>query len=189
MSTDVKDLPYAGTGTPQQWERIKQAKANIGLPFMVRPVLDQGTHWRVLAFQEPEDICDYAPVTEKTTVEGYEAALRWLYGAEDPRPTTALQMLQRVFGPEVREIPQEQLNAERMEERRKEARRKIMAPKRGSVKMLEQKELAHKTAENGPRMEGNVNLDELDKSVAAMVRDAKRMRYEEELREQEAWYD
>lgn len=112
----MRPLPYWGTGTPKQWERIREAKDNLKLGFLVKPVRTDGTYWRVMAFGEPpEYISDYALVRPETTVEGYEKAIRWLYGEDILGPYRTETMLEQALGcpkGSVREVGKTQLRRE-----------------------------------------------------------------------------
>lgn len=114
---DVRPLPYLGEPTPEDWGKVREAKRNTNLDFMVKPIRASWDHWRVLAFgTKPAMICDYALATPNTTISGYQAILNWLYGVtDDPRPTTAAQMLSRVFSAPVKEIDESQIRKEKFQ--------------------------------------------------------------------------
>lgn len=119
MTIDLKHLCYYGIGTSAQWENVRQAKQNLGFSYIVKPepaTPESGT-WRVLAFQVPDFICDYALVTDKTTVQACESVLLWaLEDQKDSRPTSATTMLDRLLGPGVKEIPASQIKREKFEQ-------------------------------------------------------------------------
>lgn len=85
--------------------KIKEAKASMNLGFLVVPVFIErnGERYfgqgmpRILAWDaEPPFICDYAPVSSKTSSEGLVAALKWcLLGTDDPRAVTLEKNLGR----------------------------------------------------------------------------------------------
>jgi len=104
-------------------EPLKRAKAQLELDFMVRPVgvpVPNGENalpsecGRVLAIgHRPPWLCDYALVGERTSEDGWRAALEWALGVvdHDPRATTTLDILASIF-PGIEEIMPEQLEAE-----------------------------------------------------------------------------
>ena len=96
---------------------VKAAKAALDVDFQVEPrAVREPTDlmWadRVLAIgTRPPFLCDYALVTETTSPEGFERALRWVLHLveDDPKATTILDTLTAHFGPGVHEVtPEEQ---------------------------------------------------------------------------------
>lgn len=92
--------------------RIKEAKASMGLDFLVVPRdAHDGLNGRVLAYGEvPPFLCDYALVGGKTPQEGLVAALKWvLLGGDDPRATPVTKTLSNIFGVPVKELTSEEV--------------------------------------------------------------------------------
>lgn len=101
---------------PVDFSRIREAKAMLELPYVVRPALAfPGTPHRVLAIgSRPPFLCDYALVGEATEPARLADAIGWVLGErEDENATTVLDMLLWIFGPGVREISFEELRAEK----------------------------------------------------------------------------
>lgn len=97
-------------------DRIKRAKAGLELAYVVYPrhATTGGEYDRVLAVgSRPPYVCDYALISERSDHAGVTAALRWVLGeVEDDRATTMADVLSAIFGGSVREIPQDELDAE-----------------------------------------------------------------------------
>lgn len=115
ISMDLKMRDLYIYGSPDM-ERLKSAKASLGLPYLVQPIRVSGstTFARFLAWgDKPPGLGDYAYVTDETSPDGLTAALRWVLTDEDnPRATTILSTLTNIFGFGVREVDKAQLNQE-----------------------------------------------------------------------------
>jgi hypothetical protein len=100
---------------------VKAAKLALGIEAKVKPVgvgkESPPPRWdvRVLAIgSRPPWVCDYALVSERTAPEGWERALAWVLGThDDPKATTVDDIIHATFGNDAREIPPEELEAER----------------------------------------------------------------------------
>ena len=106
---------------------VKEAKAALAIEKSVAPVGLNAAGYtqdgapvslfaRVLAIgSRPPFLCEHALVTERTSSEGYQRALSWVLGVTefDPKANTVLDAMVAVFGPETREISEEELEAER----------------------------------------------------------------------------
>jgi hypothetical protein len=93
---------------------IREAKAQLNLPFKVKPVpMRNDIDERVLAIgSKPKFLCDYALWSGRTGAAGLTAALAWVLSDEDdPRATTIEDTLRSIM-PGTREIPQEELDSE-----------------------------------------------------------------------------
>jgi hypothetical protein len=113
---DVRILWVWHAEGPVDFTTIRIAKASLGLPYAVRPALAfPGTPHRVLAIgSRPPFLCDYALIGEHTEADRIAQAVGWVLGErEDENATTVLDMLLWIFGPGVREIPPEELRAEK----------------------------------------------------------------------------
>ena len=111
----VKPLPIYCPNREPDLEKIKAAKLALDLPFKVIPEqAREATTERILAIDvKPYWLCDYALVTDRTSSENLQAALRWVLTEEDhPRATTILDQLTSIFGPGTREIFPDELEAE-----------------------------------------------------------------------------
>ena len=82
---------------------IKEAKQQLGLDVMVRPVVATPGFDRILAIGErPDFICDHALVKDVTNIESLKAALKWcITGEPDDRVTTIEKWLSRLMGGKV----------------------------------------------------------------------------------------
>lgn len=89
--------------TPAQTQAIRAAKAALDLPFTVQIVpAVPGSPVRVLAFEAPDFLCDYALVTNPANLE---VALKWVLSDDvDERATLIIDQLRAIFGPDVREV-------------------------------------------------------------------------------------
>ena len=88
---------------------LKTAKQQIPNAPLVTPVRAvPGSPGRILALGErPPFLCDYALVAEPTP-ERIKPTLEWVLGLrEDERGMTVLKKLQQLFGPETKEITDE----------------------------------------------------------------------------------
>lgn len=117
---------YAHDPREVDWGPIKEAKALLELPFKVYPraievaqifgqmMVDPDDHGRILAIGgTPPFICDYALISPRSESAGIQAALSWVLSDDvDTRATSMSDMLSRVFGGGVREIPLEELEGE-----------------------------------------------------------------------------
>lgn len=118
----MPDLLIWHAGGPADLTPIKQAKQALNVDFTVKPVavFSDGENdlpdlnSRVLAVgSRPPFLCDYALTSERTGPEGWQRALRWVLRLEesDPKATTILDTLTAAFGPGVREVSPEELEA------------------------------------------------------------------------------
>lgn len=105
--TDMKPLQIlAGPLFADDWDRLKAAKEELGLPFIVQPAKAvPGGEGRVLAIgRKPDFVCDYAYV-ESTKSPGFITAFDWATSDKiDSRAVTAEEMMQELFGPQTREV-------------------------------------------------------------------------------------
>lgn len=95
-----------GQLSPEDWAAIKQAKDELDLPFLVKPVQAvPGSPGRVLALGVlPGWVCDYYPVW-KAQSPAIKDAIRWvLTGNDDPKAVTMEKALQNILGPDVKEV-------------------------------------------------------------------------------------
>lgn len=85
--------------------RLKVAKEILGTKQPIQPVPAEPLV-RVLAFETPPMICDYALVADTTTEENLAQALRWAIDPTkvDHRVTTVEKQLSRIMGTQVREV-------------------------------------------------------------------------------------
>jgi hypothetical protein len=94
-----------------QMQLIRQAKANLDLPYKVIPSpAVPGGHERVLAMGElPPFLCDAALVKDPTNAQSVENALRWLLTAPegDNRGFGYGDYLEAIFGAPVTELEPE----------------------------------------------------------------------------------
>lgn len=121
-SSETRPLPiWAAERDQVDLAPIRKAKEALGLPFKVVPWWVPAPDgragipdFRVLALgTRPPWICDYALVNGRGGDAGLQAALAWVLGDhEHPRATTVLDILSATFGPGVREISPEELEAE-----------------------------------------------------------------------------
>jgi hypothetical protein len=101
---------------------IKAAKATLDIDKKVKPIGVNALadlpslHAHVLAIgSRPPFLCDYALTSERTSPAGWQRALRWVLDPDhyEEKATTMLDTLTSLYGPATREIPPEQLEAER----------------------------------------------------------------------------
>lgn len=98
--------------------RIRAAKVALDLPYQCYPrhasAPKSDEYGRVLAVDSrPPYVCDYALVTAQSDDAGLRSALLWVLGEnDDPRATYMPDVLSKIFGVPVREIPQDELDAE-----------------------------------------------------------------------------
>lgn len=104
---EIRPLPiYPSVPTGDDLALLKEAKAKLDLPFMVKPVKAvPGSPGRIIAFREhPHFICDHAYIPNPNPTSILEA-LKWATSdIEDARAVTVVKMLQEVFGKGVKEI-------------------------------------------------------------------------------------
>jgi len=114
--TDLRPLAIWPHEIPdEQMALIKQAKANIDVPYRVLPSpAVPGGHERVLAMGElPPFLCDAALVKDPTNPQSVENALRWLLTAPegDERGFGYTQYLEAIFGPGVKDLGTEEVES------------------------------------------------------------------------------
>lgn len=108
MSEVLRPLAMYGTGRDGDHQLLVSAKAAMNMTYKITPIIAvPGGPTRVLALREiPNFLCDYALVTNPENPASLLAAMTWvLEGTEDSRATSLLEMLQAIFGPNVKEIP------------------------------------------------------------------------------------
>jgi len=107
MAEKARILPiYPSKPTGADLEAFRSAKGKLSLDYMIQPVRAvSGSPFRIIAIKEhPDFLCDYAFVPEPS-VESITNAMRWALGDEDdPRATTVLKSLKKIFGDGVKEI-------------------------------------------------------------------------------------
>lgn len=108
MRSDIRPLPIwsARELTDADYTRIRRAKQQLGLPFLVQFGKAVAGGWeRVLAIGgEPPFLCEYAQIPN-TYSSGLGSALEWvLTDKEDSRAMLMADVLSKWMGAEVREI-------------------------------------------------------------------------------------
>lgn len=112
MTDELRPLALWPHNIPdEQMALIKQAKANIDVPYRVLPSpAVPGGHERVMAMGElPPFLCEAALVKDPTNAQSVENALRWLLTApeSDNRGFGYVDYLAAIFGPGVKELEPE----------------------------------------------------------------------------------
>ncbi|KQO98755.1 hypothetical protein ASF30_11885 [Leifsonia sp. Leaf264] len=106
-------MPIFGEKLLGDMDAIREAKAGLDLPYMVRPMDAAATpkNLRVLALRaRPTHLCANVLVTDPADVDQVMAALEWVLGRTNHHPEAltademVLPMLRNVFGDQVNEI-------------------------------------------------------------------------------------
>lgn len=115
----MTDLAIWSDVHPVALEPLKAAKQAIGwegliVPRYPRSADDSHAQQRILAIgTRPPWLVDYALISERTSAEGWQAALRWaLTDEEHPKATMILDQLRSIFGKGLREISESELASE-----------------------------------------------------------------------------
>lgn len=112
-----KPLPiWSADADDPDMARIRAAKEALWLDYVVKPQYAEASiEDRVLAWgSAPSFVCPYALVDPRGTDDELMLALAWVLGETDECSVamTVEQVLSVLLGPGVREIPQEELDAE-----------------------------------------------------------------------------
>lgn len=107
-------------GTLADLAPLKRAKAALDLDVRIAPRMitqydrHRNAAERVLAIDvKPTWLTDYALVTQNTSDEGWQRAVKWVITGEfDPKATTITDILVSIFGPGTREISEAELASE-----------------------------------------------------------------------------
>lgn len=104
---ETRILPvYPSKPTGDDLELFRVAKGELSLDYLIQPVRAlYGSPFRIIALRKaPEFICDYALV-QNPNVDSIREAMKWALGdGDDPRATTIVKTLEKIFGGPVTEL-------------------------------------------------------------------------------------